>query len=402
MLKDGVPEMRRFVYLPCLVYLLFSILLIQAAYAEEANDNDDEVTFKDFTLNIGDRIDLGDYQMELIEIQSVRDGLVVMRISKVGGPLDEQRALLLDSPNNFDGGAENRGITITVADIFDEQSAKVRIEYQKGLGTPRKRASERPAAALDKPELSVQKSFERNQMSVGDEVKVTVTVKNIGTGQALGIKAEDIPPLTEFSYVAGYPPKIKETLDSGQSDSAVYVMNAVKEGSIRVPAIMVSYTDVKKNAKSNSSEPFNILISPKSKADLAIKLTSSGPIALDGEGMLNISISNLGTASATRIEADGTVMPSEGLQVTGLEKSFFEILPGADANYSARLLGQKPGNYTIRLRVNYDGGDGSVIREGTAEVVVLEREYKYQYLLLIIPIAIIIAWMYRRYREYKY
>lgn len=391
--------MRRPIYLPCLVYLLFSILLMQAAHAEEAND---EVNFKDYTLNIGDRIDLGNYQMELIEIQSVRDGLVVMRISKVGGSLDEQRALLLDSPNNFDGGAENRGITITVADIFDERSAKVRIEYQQSLGSPRKRASERPALALEKPELFVQKSFDRNQMSVGDAVKVTITIKNIGTGQALGIKAEDIPPLPEFTYVAGYPPKIKETLDSGQSDSSVYVMNAVKEGSIRVPAIMVSYTDVKKNAKSNSSEPFNILISPKSKADLAIKLASSGPVALDGKGMLNISISNLGTASASRIEADGTVMPSEGLQVTGLEKSFFEIMPGAEANYSARILGQSPGNYTIRLKVNYDGGDGSVIREGTIEVVVLEEEYKYQYLLLIIPIAIIIAWMYRRYREYKY
>jgi len=385
-----------------LIYLLFSILLMQAAHAKEASDNNDEVTFKDFNLNIGDRIDLGDYQMELIEIQSIRDGLVVMRVAKVGGSLDEQRALLLDSPNNFDGGAENRGVTITVADIFDEQSAKVRIEYQQSLGSPRKRASERPALALDKPKLSVQKSFERNQMRVGDEVKVTITVKNVGTGQALGIKAEDIPPLPEFSYVAGYPPKIKETLDSGQSDSAVYVMNAVKDGSIRVPAIMVSYTDTKKNAKSNSSEPFNILISPKSKADLAIKLACYAPIALDGEGMLNISISNLGTASATRIEADGAVMPSVGLQVTGLEKSFFEILPGGEVNYSARLSGQKPGNYTIRLKVSYDGGDGSVIQEGTSEVVVLEREYKYQYLLFIIPIAIITTWMYRRYREYKY
>ncbi len=385
-----------------LIYLLFFFLLIQAAHAKEASDNDDEVTFRDFTLYIGDRIDLGDYRMELIEIQSIRDGLVVMRVSKVGGSLDEQRALLLDSANNFDGGAEKGGITITVADIFDEQSAKARIEYQQGLGTPRKHASERPAAALEKPELFVQKSFDKNQMSVGDEVKVTITVKNTGTGQALGIKAEDIPPIPEFSYVAGYPPKIKETLDPGQSDSAIYVMNVVKEGSVRVPAIVVSYTDAKKNAKSNSSVPFNIQINPKSKADLAVKLSSPGPIALDGEGMLNISITNLGTASATRIEADGTVVPSEGLQVTGLDKSFFEIMPGDDGNYSARLLGQTPGNYTIRLIVNYDGGDGSVIREGTSEVVVLGREYKYQYLLLIIPIAIIIAWMYRRYREYKY
>ncbi|MDQ1262138.1 MAG: hypothetical protein QG575_1319 [Euryarchaeota archaeon] len=394
--------MRRLIYLPCLVYLLFSILLIASTYAEEDTDNNDEVTFKDFSLNIGDRIDLGDYQMELIEIQSVRDGLVVIRTSKVGGSLDEQRALLLDSPNNFDGGAENRGITITVSDIFDEQSAKVRIEYSQGLGTPRKHASERPAAALDKPELFVQKSFDRNQMSVGDEVKVTITVKNIGTGQALGIRAEDIPPLPEFSYVAGYPPKIKETLDPGQSDSAIYVMDVVKEGSIRVPAIIVSYTDAKKNAKSNSSEPFNILISPRSKADLVIKLASLTTIALDGESMLNLSISNLGTASASRIEVDGTVMPSEGLQITGLEKSFFEILPGAYGNYSAKLLAQSPGNYTIRIRVNYDGGDGSVIREASVQVIVLEREYKYQYLLFIIPIAIIIAWIYRRHREYKY
>ncbi len=391
------------VYLPCLAYLLFFILLTQTAYAKEANDNNnDEVAFKDFILNIGDRIDMGDYQTELIEIQSMRDGLVVMRVSKVGGSLDEQRALLQDSPNNFDRGAENGGVTITVADILDEQSAKVRIEYLQGLGSPRKRASERPALALDKPELSVQKSFDKNQMSVGDEVKVTITVKNIGTGQALGINAEDIPPLPEFSYVVGYPPKIKEAIDSGQSDSAIYVMNAVKEGSIRVPAIRVSYTDAKKNAKSNSSEPFDILISPKSKANLAIKLIRLTPIALDGEGMLNISFSNLGKAPATRIEADGTVMPSEGLQVTGLEKSFFEILPGADVNYSARLLGQKPGNYTIRLKVSYDGGDGSVIQESAAQVAVLEREYKYQYLLLIAPVAFIIAWMYRRYREYKY
>lgn len=401
--RDGVPEMRRLIYLSGLVYLLLAILIISAnAGNSNDDDNDNEVTFKDFTLNIGDRIDLNNYQMELLEIQSVRDGLAVMRVSKVGGSLDEQRAFLQDSANNFDGGAENGGVTITVTDIFDDQSAKVRIEYQPRLGTPRKRASERPAAALDKPELSVQKSFDKNQINVGDEVKVTITVKNTGTGPALGIKAEDIPPLPEFAYVAGYPPKIKEVLDPGQSDSAVYLMDAVKEGSVRVPAIQVSYTDAKKNAKSNSSEPFNILISPKSKADLAIEMTSFSPVALDGESMLNISISNSGTASATRIVAEGFVMPSEGLQVTGLDKSFFEILPGADANYSARLSGQKPGTYTISLKVSYDGGDGSVIREGTAEVVILEREYKYQYLLLIIPIAIIIAWMYRRYREYKY
>ena len=329
-----------------LTYLAVFMLLIQAAcigavHAQETND--DEVTYTDFTLNIGDRIDVGDYQAELIEIQSVRDGIAVMRVSKVGGALDEQRAFLENSANNFDGGAEDGGITITVTDILDDQSAKVRIEYQEGLGTARKHASEKPAASRDMPILSVQKSFDKNQMNVGDEVKVTITVKNTGTGQAMNIKTEDIPPLPEFSYIAGYPPKIKDTLDPGESDSAVYLMSAVKEGSIRVPAIQVSYTDSKKNAKSNSSEPFNILINPKSKADLAIKLTVSGPIPLDGKGIVNVSLSNVGTAAATRVEVNGEIRPPEGLEAAGLDKSFFEILPEKEVNYSVMLSGKCSG-----------------------------------------------------------
>jgi len=403
--QDNVIYKRKWSEMRHLTYLTIFVLLIQAFYfgavcAKETND--DQVTYTDFTLNIGDRIDIGDYQVELIEIQSTKDGIVVIRVSKVGGALDEQRAFLQNSANNFDGGSENNGITITVTDIPDDQSAKVRIEYQEILGTPRRHASERPAAQLDKPILSVQESFDRNQMNVGDEVKVTIAVKNIGTGQALDIKAEDTPPLPEFSYIAGYPPKIKETLDPGESDSAVYLMSAVKEGSIRVPAIQVSYADSKKNARSNNSEPFNVLINPKSKANLAIKLTVPGPIQVGGKGVLNVSLSNMGTATAARIELEGEIRPPEGLEVTGLDKSFFEILPEKEVNYSAVLSGIAPGNYTVRLKASYDGGDGAMIQEGTTEVVVLEQEYKYQYLLLIIPIIVIIAWMYRRYKVYKY
>lgn len=386
--------MRRMIYLAVIM-----LLITTAACAKESDQ--DETTFNDFSLNIGDRIQIGDFRAELIEIQSLKDGLAVMRISKVGGALDEQRALLQNSANDFDGGAGGDGITLTVTDIQDDQSAKVRVEYKESLGTARKRTSERPANA-DIPILSVQKSFDKNQINVGDEVKVTVTVKNTGTGQATNIEAEDLPPLPEFSYVAGYPPKIKETLNPGESDSAVYVMNAVKEGSIRVPAIQVSYTDSKKNLKSNNSEPFNALINPRSKADLVLILRPSGPINVDGKGLLNISLSNQGSASATRIEVEGEIKPSEGLEAAGLDKSYFEIPPGTEENYSAQLYGNRAGNYTVILKASFQGGDGAVMQEGTTKVAVLEREYKYLYLLLVIPIIIIVAWMYRRYREYKY
>ena len=403
--EDVAVHKRRWPDMRHVVYLSIFMLLIQAASigaVHGAETSDDEVTYMDFTLNIGDRIDIGDYQAELVEIQSIKDGIAVMQVAKVGGALDEQRAFLANRPNSLDGGSDKGGITITVMEIPDDQSVKVRIEYQESLGTPRRHASERPAASLDRPILSVQKSFDRNQINVGDEVKVTITIKNTGTGQAQNINVEDLPPLPEFSYVAGYPPKIKDTLDPGESDSAAYVMRAVKEGSIRVPAVLASYTDSKEKEKSNSSEPFNILINPKSTADLAIKMTVSGPIELDGTGTVNISLSNVGTASATRIDAVGEISPPAGLDAIGFDRSFFEILPEREVNYSVTLSGKRPGNYTVRLKASYDGGDGSVIREGTAEVVVLEREYKYQYLLLIIPIMVIVVWMYRRYKEYKY
>lgn len=403
MKRRYVAERWRFSsYCMGLVCLLLALLLVGAACAKSEDEDDDEITFRDFSLNIGDRIELDDYQIEMIEVQSIRDGLVVMRVSEVGGSLDEQRALLLDSPNNFNGGSEKGGITITIADIFDEQSARVRLEYEQKLGTARKKASDRPPVPPEKPELLVEKSFEKNEMNVGDESKVTITIRNNGTGAAMGINVQDSPPLPEFTYIAGYPPKIKETLDPGQSDSAVYIVNAAKEGTIHIPAVLASYADSKGNPRSNSSEPFDIVIRPKSKADLAINADGTGSLALEEEGQLNISIFNSGSASATRIEVTGDVRPAEGLEIKGLDKSFFDILPGNEAKFSAGIAGKKPGDYVISLKVSYDDGGGLAIKEATTRVTVLEQEYKYQYLLVIIPIAIILAWIYRRHREYKY
>jgi len=390
--------------LACLaiLILLLSTAFIGAVQGADDDDDDDEVTYNDFTLGIGDRIDISNYRAELIEIQSVKDGIAVLQVSRTGGGLDEQRAFLENRANNFIGGAEKGGITLTVVDILDDESARVRIEYQESLGTPSRRASERPVSSGDKPALTVQKSFDKSEMSVGDEVKVTVTIMNMGSGKANNIKLDDAPPLPEFSYVAGYPPKIKETLDPGQSDSAMYIMNAIKEGTISVSAIQVSYTDSKDNVLLNSSEPFDIVINPKSVANLEIRMDSSGPIAIGGTGMVNISIANAGEAPATRIEAKGDIKPPTGLEAADFERSFFEIPPGGEVNYSVMLSGKDPGNYTVHLKTTFDGGDGSAIREGSTEVVVLKREYKYEYLLLLIPIIAIIAWLYRRHREYKY
>lgn len=389
-----------------LICLAIIMLLIFAAHAKEEEDDEDHVTFDDFTLYLGDRIEVGDYKADLIEIQSVKDGLAVMRVSKTGGSLDEQRALLQNNANNFDGGAEEGGLTLTVEDIFDEESAKIRIEYREGLGTARKRTSDRPRTTGDMPNLVITKSFDREILSVGDDVQVTVTVKNVGAGTATDVVVEDIPPMSEFTYVAGYPPKIRDKLEPGDSDAAVYVISAVKEGTTSVPAITVRYQDSKENSKSNSSEPFMISIAPKSKPDLVLTLTPASQISEGKGALLNISIANSGKASATRVEITAEIKPSDGLETSDLDRTYFEIAPGGVETYSAEMKGITPGTYTILLKASYLGdagpGDERMFSEGKAEVVVLEREYKYLYYLLLLPAALAAVWIYKRYREYKY
>jgi hypothetical protein len=56
----------------------------------------------------------------------------------------------------------------------------------------------------------------------------------------------------------------------------------------------------------------------------------------------------------------------------------------------------------VGIKVSYQGTDEVMLKESKTEVVVLEREYKYLYYLLIIPALLVAAWIIKRYREYKY
>lgn len=384
-----------------LSYLVVLIAIVMMS--SQALDSNNEVTFSDFTLYTGDSVEIASYTVQLVEVQSVKDGIVVVRVTNAGGALDEQRAMLQNNANSFDGGSDNGGLTVTITDIFDDQSAKVRVEYPKDLGTPRKQTAEGGSKGPgSQPVLAVEKSFDNDNPSVGGEVKVTVTVKNIGGGRAESIVVDDQPPLANFVYIAGYPPKIKSQLDPGESDSAVYVIDAVKEGTVKVPPIEVRYSDSKKNTKSNESAPFSVIVAPKSKPDLDIKLTPSGSIPLGQKGRLNVSLYNSGKATAYKVEIKFEIEPPGGLEATDLDKSYFEIDPGTTESYSAELTGRNSGEYTVNLKVSYQDDSEAMMKGGSTTVVVLEQEYKYIYYLLILPLLAVSAWLIKRYKEYKY
>lgn len=403
----------RLIYLMLLVAVLVSSIqlapLAVGASDDDDDDNDDnddnDVTSREFSFNVGEGVKIGDYRVELISVVSVVDGLIEVRVWKRANDFEDWRVLEDHRDASFDDGADRGGLTLTVTDIFDEDTVRMRAEYRTDYGYPSKYVTERAMAPKNLPKLDVEMAADRDEISVGDEVKITITVKNTGNDTARSVTIQDSPPLPEFRYMAGYPPKIKSELQAGESDLAVYSMVAATEGEVEVPATVARYADSKSTTSSASSSSIKIEIKPKRKPSLVLNVETPETIKHGGQGTINITVKNEGDASAYRVEV--TAEPKSGGDGLGLvdrslDESFFEIPPGESENYSATISGSRAGSYTFALKASYEG-DGEMMRtETNFEVSVLEREYKYLYYLPIVPVLIIGVWLFRRYKEYKY
>ncbi|MEA2046056.1 MAG: hypothetical protein U9N48_06000 [Euryarchaeota archaeon] len=387
-----------------LIYLAVLVLLIAPAMAG-SGDDDGETTSREFSLRVNEGVKIGDYRVELINVVSVMDGLIEVKVWKRVSEFEDWRVMEEHRDSNFDEGADRGGLTLTVVEIFDDDTIRMRAEYRDDYGYPRKYTTERGLAPKNLPELTVEKQFDRTDISVNDEVKVTVTVKNVGNDTARNVLIFETPPLSQFRYLAGYPPKIKSQIAPEESDFAVYSMVAVTEGEVLVPALVVSYADAKGNIASVSSSSFTINIKPKRKPNLDLIVEPVPPIEHGETGVINVTVLNNGEASAYRVEIKGETTPADGgIEVTkgSLGMTYFEIAPGASENYSATVKGSQSGNYTATIKANYQSDDVILQKEVSFEIIVLGRPYKYLYFVLVLPVLLAAFWIFRRYKEYKY
>jgi uncharacterized repeat protein (TIGR01451 family) len=397
----------RLIYLAVLALLTSSILLVPmvVAASDEDDEKDNEITSREFSFRVGEGVKIGDYRVELINVVSVMDGLIEVKVWRRAGEFEDWRVMEDHQDANFDEGSERGGLTLTVIDIFDEETIRMRAEYRTDYGYPQKYVTERAMAPKNLPKLEVQTTVDRTDISAGDEVKVTIIVKNIGNDTARDVTIQDSPPLPQFRYLAGYPPKIKSPLQPGESDLAVYSMVAATEGEVKMPSTVARYADSKSTIYSASSPSISIEIKPKRKPNLVLNVDPPAPIKHGGEGTINVTIQNNGDASAYRVEVKAEVeSEGDGLELVkgSLDESFFEIPSGESETYSATFKGSRSGSYAIGLKASYQG-DGEMMQKETAfDVAVQEREYKYLYYLPIVPVLIIGIWLFRRYREYKY
>ncbi len=397
-----------YLVLSVVVVLLVSsipLALMGAAASDEADNIDGEIVTRDFSFRAGEGVRIGDYRVELLSVVSVIDGLVEVRVYKRASQFEDWRVMQDYRDVNFDGGKDRGGLTLTVVEIFDIDTVRMRAAYRSDYGYPQKYVTERALAPRNLPELKVFTTVDKTTVSTGDELKVTITVTNAGNDTARDVVIQDSPPLPQFRYLAGYPPKVKNQLQPGESDIVVYSMVAAAEGSVELAGTAARYSDSKATLYSATSQPVNIEIRPQRRPDLAFEVEAPGPIELGGEGAINVTIKNDGEAAAQRVEVKmGLRSGMDGLEFSGggLDRSFFEIAPGDVERYSATVRGSRSGSYVVDLSASYRA-DGEMMQEDTSfQVSVLEREYKYLYYLPIVPVLIIGIWLYRRYKEYKY
>ncbi len=397
----------RLIYLVVLAILTSSILSapMAAAASDDGDKEDDEITSREFSFREGDGVKIGDYRVELISVVSVMDGLIEVKVWKRVSDFEDWRVMEDHRDANFDEGAERGGLTLTVIEIFDEETVRMRAEYRSDYGYPRKYVTERAMAPKSLPKLDVETTVDRADVSVGDEVKVTIALRNTGNDTAREVVVQDSPPMPQFRYLAGYPPKIKNELQPGESDIAVYSMVAATEGEVKIPATVARYSDSKSTIYLESSPSIKIEIKPKRKPDLVLEVDPPAAVEQGGEMMINVTVENRGEASAYRVEVESDLgSGNDGLEIVkgSLDESFFEIPPGGTESYSATVRGSESGAKTVGLVASYQG-DGEMMQKETAfEIVVLEREHRYIYYLPVVPVVIMGVWLFRRYKEYKY
>ncbi|MFQ6056650.1 MAG: CARDB domain-containing protein, partial [Methanosarcinales archaeon] len=220
---------------------------------------------------------------------------------------------------------------------------------------------------------------------------------------------EPAPP-TGLDIISGYPIDIENTLDAGYKVQKSYTIKATKSGNYTILPTIINYKSESGKGYSSESESLNIVVKePEIKLPNLITVINvdKTELVVGNRTTVSVKVTNTGKASAKDVKIDASV--PEGLKIVSgdLETVFPEIKPGESKGYLINpvLEAVKNGTYIIYLKTVYSD------KENTSEspkIIVLEKkpeknkDNKFMYLLILIPIILVIAWIYKVHRDYRY
>lgn len=273
--------------------------------------------------------------------------------------------------------------------------------------------------------------MDKSEISVGETVRVTVTVENTGDDDAIDIVFSD-PQQAKFvliDNILGEPGRID--VEDGDSPKKIYVydLKATEAGTFSLNPTTASFTNEAgmdfPDASSNSPTVIVSAGEDLVNADLEFTTTlDKYTVNRNGEIQGIIKIKNNGDAPATAVTVD--IIVPDGLEFQG--GSGIEVISNVptiylesfgvqqEKEFTFTLKAAEVGTYTLSMENSYlfDNGVDTQLEEVTSDYVtnniyVTKGEYDhlleqpiYVYVIPLVIIGAIAGWLYYRHKQYKF
>ena len=400
------------------------------------------------TIDRGDGYQINNYVIDVSDINLDNDVAVFTiynngdSILYIDGKLQNDNIQIVDVDESFIFDFEDGKIQIdvlSVSNIGPFPEAKVVITlinydasslfYDKFIA-----GGSSKAIYSGTPILEITTNVDVNTMLIGDFVKVTVNAKNTGDDKAVDVRF--IPATLEgFSLDETFVEQTDTvSIDTGKSQLvSVHRYQATKEGTFTLkPTTASFYNAAGKSFEASSTTPTITVTAPDipevPKKNAVLELSTdvdSITVARNDKITATINIKNTGDAPASAVWIN--IIIPQGLEYVGGD-SAIEIIGGVpkiymgsfgvqqEKEYPYTVKTSELGTYTLTTKLAYEYDNGvdaeaqKVSTESVTESIYVQKgKYDelleqpiYVYLLPLMVIVMIVAWIYHRHNQYKF
>lgn len=285
------------------------------------------------------------------------------------------------------------------------------------------------------PKLEITKTVDKNSIMVGDSIKVTVTVVNTGNDDATDVIFTN--PMQESFILTDtfVEPASTTSVDIGELKTIyVYMLKATEAGTFTFKPTTATFSNAadQKFSPATSNTPTVTVTAPDveeiPRKNAVLELSNDVDSVTIGRNELvtaTVRIKNTGNASANAVWLE-MLVPEDMEYVSGDEA--IEVIGGVpkiymdsfgvqqEKEFLYTLKANTLGTYTLQTKLSYEYDNGvdtetqKVSTESvTNNIYVQKGKYDdlyeqpvYVYILPIIAIAAIGAWVYHRHKQYKF
>lgn len=326
------------------------------------------VTLGTFTLKQGEKVTVTGTMGEKyeVELMSLAVGSAWVRITQIS-PFSSTKSMQLYPSYGF-GGVQyltsyDNKVRVSLQSVTTNQ-ATLMIEGPMGF------KAEKGAAEQEKlPEIQVTKEVDKTQVKKGEQIRVTVTVRNIGDGTAKNVKVRDTVP-SGLSLISGSVSLGPTTISSNQQKTISYVLKANQPGTITLPSVQADYEDEAGNKyTSDPTQPITIEVK-ETKPRLTVSMSVEPTKVKKGETVrVTVNVQNSGDAPAKNLVISGNL--PVGALGTPEDKTVPELLPQASTTHTYDFKVTKTGTITIPpAKVTYYDEEGRLYEESSSGATV--------------------------------